>query len=404
MIDERFFHEIVWRRFVRMPYGHVLDYAGKSGENLYPTKEECERSIPNPRSWGLPIENCAFFTGLYAYALIEKYAKTKSAETAKEVEILMRGLYLLQDVARVDGFIARGVGEDGESHYPMGAECQVFPWTLALFAYYKSELCRDREAIKARLLRTLLALRSYGWVIPCDMPNSFYKGSWSRAVGFRGNVMLVFCERVISELTGEEQDAEIFEKTVNEAPVGSVFTRAEIVSQGYANDMLTSFGNQTWICTYTHLALRELVALDPKRAGFYRRGLYNGGVTAVRNLASMKQYDNKSGGFDINWRALNDYYEGEFDGDANRGTAISDRVFAIWHEKFVPRRHMEHGILGNALFAAWVGATSGDERIQKRSAELLLEGAQSINWDEYHLSYAFVAEAALIAARRGVQL
>ena len=45
------FHEIVWNRFVRLPFGHVLDYAGKNGEAYYPTAEECEKSIPDPRSW-----------------------------------------------------------------------------------------------------------------------------------------------------------------------------------------------------------------------------------------------------------------------------------------------------------------------------------------------------------------
>ena len=86
---EKMFHEIVWKRFVRLPFGHVLDYAGKNGEVYYPTAEECENSMPNPRSWGLPIENGAFFTGLYVYALLEKYNRTNCEKTAEEIKILM---------------------------------------------------------------------------------------------------------------------------------------------------------------------------------------------------------------------------------------------------------------------------------------------------------------------------
>ena len=98
-MDQSFFHEIVWSRFIRFPYGHLLDYAGENGEAIYPTKDECEKSMPNPRSWGLPIENGAFFTGLYVYALLEEYRKHRSPKTAEEIDILIKGLYLLQDVA-----------------------------------------------------------------------------------------------------------------------------------------------------------------------------------------------------------------------------------------------------------------------------------------------------------------
>jgi hypothetical protein len=394
-MDQAFFHEIVWRRFVRMPYGHVLDYAGKDGENLYPTAEECARGVPNPRSWGLPIENGAFFTGLYVYTLLEKYRRTKCERTAAEIKILMDGLWLLQDVARVEGFIARGVGEDGVSHYPMGAECQNFPWILAAFAYYNSDLCSDREAVRARLLRVLLALRGYGWDIPCDDEGVFYPMNWAGSAAWRPVTMLLFCARVIYELTGEACDLAAFEQLAEECPDGCVFTRKEILAQGYAQDMITSFGNQTWICTYTHLAVRELLSLDPKRAEFYRECLYQNGVVALANAKSIQRYDRAVGGFGLDWRVLNDQWE-SYGGDTEKGTAISSRQFAYWHQHIVPHRNMEHGVLGNALFAAWVAATCEDVRIARRALEIMRAGCADIDWDEVHLSYAFVAESALI--------
>ena len=57
---------------------------------------------------------------------------------------------------------------------------------------------------------------------------------------------------------------------------------------------------------------------------------------------------------------------------------------------------MEHKLLGGALFSAWVAITSGDGRIASRAAEILKSGLEKIDWDEYHLSYAFVVESALI--------
>ena len=52
--------------------------------------------------------------------------------------------------------------------------------------------------------------------------------------------------------------------------------------------------------------------------------------------------------------------------------------------------------LGNAPFAAWVAVTCEDERIAKKAMGIMKKGAPGIDWDEVHLSYAFVAESALI--------
>jgi hypothetical protein len=394
-MNSEILHKQVWTRFIRMPYGHLLDYADENGEAIYPTKEECDRAMPNPRSWGLPIANGGFFTGLYTYALIEKYRNQPSPETAGEIDILIKGLYLLQDVARVDGFIARGVGEDGRSHYPMGAECQNFPWILALYSYYRSDLCADCAHVRERLLRVLLALRKYEWKIPCDAEGFFYKSGWLTENSWRGVVMLLFCSRIIYELTGDQKDRQYFEELIHSVPENGIFKRSEIVSQGYSHDMITSFGNQTWICLYCHLAVRELIPLDPDRESIYKLCLYNNGVTALKNVYSIKKYDNKCGGFDMDWRKMNTLWE-DYEKDTTKGTAISEKQSSYWHQHLVPHRHMEHHILGNALFAAWAAATCEDERIEKKAMEVLKEEIAKIDWNSLHLSYAFAAESALI--------
>lgn len=62
-------HKQVWERFIRMSYGHLLDYADEKGDTVIPTAEQLNKGLPNTLAWGLPIENGAFFGGLYLYSL-----------------------------------------------------------------------------------------------------------------------------------------------------------------------------------------------------------------------------------------------------------------------------------------------------------------------------------------------
>ncbi len=329
--------------------------------------------------------------------MIEKYNRTKCKKTAEEIGILIKGLSLLQDVATVDGFIARGVADDGVGHYPMSAECQIFPWILAMNAYYRSELCADRDEIKNRLLRVLLALRENDFKIPHDKKGAFYPGGWLNGNAWRPVTMLVYSARLIYELTKDENDLLRFRTLMSAVPQNSVFSREEILSQGSCHEMLTSFGNQTWICLYAHLAIRELLWLDPDRSEIYQRGLYMNGVTALKNLPSIKKYDNVRGGFGIDWRPLCALWE-DSGPNFERGTEIAQRQFAYWHEHIVPHRNMEHSVLGNALFAMWTAVTCEDERIVKQAVKEMEERIPLVDWAGLRISYAFVAESALIFA------
>ena len=194
-------------------------------------------------------------------------------------------------------------------------------------------------------------------------------------------------------MTQDKKDFEYFESLLNSKPENCVFTRAEIISQGYSHDMITSFGNQTWICAYTHFAVKELYELDYDEV--YRLCLYNDGVTALKNAESIVQYDNEADGFDLNWRPLNDLWE-DYENDTKKGTDIATRQFAYWHSNIVPHRSMEHHILGNALFAVWVAVTCADKRIADSALKIFKDNCANIDWDNLHLSYAFVAESALI--------
>lgn len=163
--------------------------------------------------------------------------------------------------------------------------------------------------------------------------------------------------------------------------------------------MLTLLGKgQTWICTYIHLAVKELIKLDEKNRDCYRSCLYNNGVTALKSMDGIEKYDNYPNGFDIDWHPLNDLWE-DYHNDPDNGTRIADREFAYWHKEFVPHRFMEHHTLGDALFSSWVAVSCGDERISKRAFEKLKGSVSGVDWDNLHLSYAFVVECAFCAAQ-----
>ena len=390
-------HKIVWSRFMRAPYVHILDYADKNGVAIIPTNEECQQAKPNPLGWWTPIENGAFFTGLYTYALIEKYNKSKDSDTAQEVEKLIGGLYLLQDVAKTDGFIARGVADDGVSHYPVSSEDQAVPWMMALYAYYKCDLCRCKNLVKERLLRTLNAIKLNDWRLPTE--EGGFSNSWADSCHWRSVVKIVFCARVIYELTGLVQDLQYYNKVLTEKPQDCAFSRGEIISLGYEQDMKAFLGtNQTWICTCGHLAVRELFLLDNENSLLYKTCLHNNGTTALAHTKDVASYDNERGGFDYDWRPINNLWR-YYKGDIADGIANAHEQRRYWSKEIVPHRHEEHHTLGNGLFAYWVAVTCEDENIISAAAQKMQFDFDSVNWYDLHLPYAFVAESALIYLR-----
>ena len=162
---EKFLHEQVFKRFIRMPYGHIMDCADLSGVAVIPTAEECRNYIPSIVAWTTPIADGAMFGGLYLYALCQRYAATPSEALKKDIGVLIRGLLLLCDISDVDGFIARGVADDGVTHYPCSSNDQTGPWILGLyFAMHSDAADADtKEEIRKRLYRTLRGFYRNDW-------------------------------------------------------------------------------------------------------------------------------------------------------------------------------------------------------------------------------------------------
>lgn len=392
-------HKQVWERFVRMPYGHVLDYSDMNGKTILPDANDCKECMPNALGWGTSIENGAFFTGLYATALLKEYEIHKNNRLKKEIKTLINGLRVLQDVGEVEGFIARGVAEDGVSHYPLSSEDQVVPWIMGMYSYFKSDICMEKDEIRKRLLRVLISVKNSNWRILSDI-KGVYQNDWSNADDWRGVCKMLYCSRLIYELTGDIADFDDYRRICRERPNNGIFTRLEILSNGFSHDMVyTTQLIQFWINVCSHLALIELEKIDSENVHYYNRARYMNGVTTLKFIADIFKYDNNSEGFDINWKKLKLQHK-PFCHDSSEAVKDATEILIYWKENFVPHRYYEHEILGNALFGAWIAVTCGNEMIRDKTISLIKKGCNVIDWDTVHLSYAFVAESVLIYGKK----
>ena len=122
-------HAETWRRFID-DHGVMRDYVGE-----LPTPEDCRLGKPNAIGWWSPIENGPMFTGMYLHAMVERARRSGAASDKEQARKLAQGLLKCASVSDVPGFVARGIGSDGNCHYPLSSDDQMQPWFLGLHAY-----------------------------------------------------------------------------------------------------------------------------------------------------------------------------------------------------------------------------------------------------------------------------
>ena len=386
-------HEQVWRRFIRRPFGHVLNYADAQGRTTIPTPEEYQNCIPNAYGWTTPNSDGAFFTGLYLYGLCEKYDFAPGEQLLREIRLLADGLLLLCDVGRVDGFIARGVADDGISHYPVGSEDQFGPWLLGLWRLLRSPASDEalREKILPRLVRSLRGVRSAGWNIPTEW-EGVTRGSYAHK-DWRGAAKLLFTAAVAREV-GVIDETE-FQQLVSEKPDGGLYTRPEIVSHGFAPDMIRSTGLiQFWIDVCAQICAGRMIELDPPHADCYRAGIAANGVAVTEFLRDFEEYNRIKGTpFNMNWREL--LPGRQLWNTPEEATAEGSRQNAEFFAKVNPALRDERVVLGQALFGGWIGVLSGEEVSAGYAYSCLCEAAEAVDWEGLSMSYAFAVESAI---------
>ena len=393
MTRTQILNEQVWRRFVRRGYGHLLDCADGNGDTVIPTADECRDCVPNVMGWSTSIENGGFFGGLYLYGLCLAFTVSPSEKLRGQINTITDGLFLLSDVSETDGFIARGVADDGKAHYPFSSEDQCGPWILGLWKLCNSDAVgvERKEEIKKRLIRTIGGIRRAEFDIPTEI-EGVTRGSYAHS-DWRGVSKLLFCAAVERELgiCGDEE----FKKPQNERPDGGIFNRLEIASHGFAPDMVRNTSLiQFWIDVCAHLCLRELVSLDPENSASYLAGMRQNGITVVPFLDDYLKYDNPEKlRYNMNWRELIPGRRPWTTPD--EAVREAGRQVTEWSSIHCKAMKPEHCVLGNMIFAAWIAISCEDKMIADHAYEKLCAAVDFTNWETMSRSYAFAAEAAL---------
>jgi hypothetical protein len=120
-------HRELWRRFVS-PHGTLYDYTALDSKVELPTATECSESKPNALGWWTPIENGAFFGGLYLDALCNRWKALQTDEAAREARVIAGGLMKLGEAGATPGFVARGFADDGRTHWLASSSDRKFFW------------------------------------------------------------------------------------------------------------------------------------------------------------------------------------------------------------------------------------------------------------------------------------
>ena len=380
-------HRMLWARMVDRDTGVLFDYTPIDGKIEVPTPEECRAGKPNAISWWTPIENGAFFNGLYIDALCAKWQREARPETKEEIKKLAAGLLLLQEVGKRPGFIARGVSTDGRTHYPIGSDDQTFPWFYGLWKYLNSGIpdATEKKAIAARMNLVARAVKDLKWCMPCEAPYDI-RGGWS-APHFAQAVRIVFVNRIMLELTGDAFWRQSMQE-VSSAQLKNGRNRIGIIAEGDPQMK----ADQTWIHASSVAALREMLRLetDPERQRQYREGLSRTGAAAAVYIGDYAKFklDSKEK-FSGNWRVMNRIYRPQ--PTVRDAVAMAMEEIKLWNAES-PRIVQEKRFVMLPLFAAWIVLLSGDDALIAREMPQIAAAMRHYRWEELHYSACFVGE------------
>lgn len=381
-------NKILWEKFIDQ-YGIIRDFVGET-----PTPEDCVQGRPNALGWWSPIENGAFFTGLYLPAACERARRSGCEIERNKARKLAQGLMKLASVSDVPGFIARGIGTDGICHYPCGSNDQTIPWFYGLHCYLKSGIPteKEQEQVVDKIKEVINAISLNDWKLPCD---GMFKGQhWD---GLKGKLYLdvscyLYILRAMNEITQENVWLERYYEALHEYPTGADKTRLEICSAGYRGDN-TAFAYsdkiRLWIYIKTQASLAQLLKLekDGSIRAYYLEGLTQNAQNAMETVMDFKGFDND----DIqefghaNWRKGYSYWEPQkTPEDARRLSKMGDK------EKLGKRKEYEKSFVRNPLAAAAIAAFSSDTA----KHEIIKQALCHYDYSKLNLSEFFFAEVA----------
>lgn len=145
----------LWCEKTKLIYDYRTSEGADGAFRHLPTKEQIERSYPNPCGWYTGMEDGDISGGLMLDATICRYEVTKDNVMKKYADDLYEGLMLNATLGNTKGFLIRSrLPEDGKTHYVNSSRDQYTHWIYSMMHFYNSELSDEtqRESIKKVLV------------------------------------------------------------------------------------------------------------------------------------------------------------------------------------------------------------------------------------------------------------
>ena len=383
-------HTEIWRRFIDK-FGILIDFADLDGSVSLPTAEELRDGKPNALGWWAPIENGAMFNGLYMDAAILRWKRTQSPDDATKARKLLEGLLLLNSISDVKGFIGRGVGADGKSHYPMGSNDQSSPWFLGLWRYWDSGLAtaEEKQRIAKHLIETAEAIMALKWQMPAEQP--FGKRGGFTGFSFDSAPRRLLTCKILHLVTGDTKWDKLYHHALTERGGKENRTRLEICEHGMVFEYAKYHTWTSCTCVGAVRALWEMEKDETIRAA-YAKGLQASADLAFKNLPMAEKFDNADRSpFDMNWRMMNaDWKPQHTEQEAQDLAHLQLKNFL----KVSPRRAKETEGVREPTAAAWVVTLAPDPTILKSRAPDVERVISHYDYTKLYYSQFFWVDAA----------
>lgn len=403
-------HREIWQRFIS-PHGTLYDYTTMDGTVYLPTPEECQECKPNALGWWSPIENGAFFGGLYLDALCNRWRGLRTPAAADEARRIADGLLKLAAPGMTPGFVARGFTADGKSHYPASSSDQTYPWFYGLWRYATSGLptADERQRVVDTLERVALGLEAETWKMPCDRKDFGHFGHWTGGfAGTRGTlsgaepqfdaaVRFLFVLRALHQLTGKAHWGDLYRRSLIEATRDAGKTRLQICAGGVqyvgpGEPPRYPESPPIWTSASSQAGLRALAEMESDAAvrQQFRQGLDKNAASAARFMGQFRRYDNDNQlAFDINWRQVNDHWRPQT--EIGEAVKVAVAEYKAWNRQ-TPRRLAEADLMRDPLFAAWIVTLSGNADLIARAQADLHGLLAHYRWERLYTCLFFMSE------------
>lgn len=378
------------------PHGLLYDFTAADGSVITPTPEECRQAKPNGLAWWCPIENGAFFTGLWLAGLVDRWGATHDPADAERARRAAAGLLLLASVGEHPGFIARGVSTDGRSHPPGGSDDQTLPWIYGLWRYLRSPLPSDAERVQltAAVLRVGTALRDNRWQVPSDPVTLGPRGGFAGASPVTCP-RLLFILRAMHDLSGDPSWRDLYRRMRDEPATAGGPSRIAICADG---DIINEHASPQWdfymLWTKGHtaacLAALAVGEEDPALAARYRTGLDRMVAFAAGRIGVQRWQAADRPAFEPDWRRLLPWWREQR--TMPEIAAVAGAQAAEW-DRISPRKSYELNHMAEPLFACWI-VTLGGEAAVRANAPAIRAALCRYPWADLTYSTCFAGELA----------